>query len=182
VAGVTLTEIRDFSLVQVMARRGSWADTARVALEFWGVEAPSRPKAVFGRDVTLVGSGPDQFFVLSKVTGAQDPLDPLKQPFAGIGSLTDQSDGRCLVRLAGPGVRDLLAKFCSLDLHDSAFPVGAAAATSIDHSAVTLWRGPDAGDGSPVYQLLVFSSFADSIWHLIAESAAEFGADVGYAA
>jgi sarcosine oxidase subunit gamma len=181
-AGVTLTEIRDFSLVQVMARRGNSAETARVAQQLWGIDAPSAPKAVFGQEVTLVGSGPDQFFVFSKRSGAQDPVAPLKQSFAGIASLTDQSDGRCMISLSGPRVRDTLAKFCSVDLHDSVFPVGAAAATSVDHSAVTLWRGQNADDGSPVYHLLVFTSFADSIWHLITESAAEYGADLGYAA
>jgi sarcosine oxidase subunit gamma len=181
-AGVTLTEIRDFSLVQVMARRGNWAETARAAQQLWALDAPSEPKAVFGRDVTLVGSGPDQFFVFSKGSSSKDPVEALKQAFAGIASLTDQSDGRCMINLSGPRVCDLLAKFCSLDLHDSVFPVGAAAASSVDHSAVTLWRSPNADDGSPVYNLLVFASFADSIWHLITESAAEYGADLGYAA
>ncbi|MBS3648326.1 sarcosine oxidase subunit gamma [Pseudaminobacter sp. 19-2017] len=181
-AGVTLTEIRDFALVQVMARRGTWAETARVAQQLWGIDAPGGPKAVFGQDVTLVGSGPDQFFVLSKGSSVQDPVEPLKQAFAGIASMTDQSDGRCMISLSGPRVRDTLAKFCSLDLHDSVFPVGAAAATSVDHSAVTLWRAPNADGGSPLYNLLVFTSFADSIWHLITESAAEYGAELGYAA
>jgi methylglutamate dehydrogenase subunit D len=177
-AGVRLAEIRDFALIQVMARRGNWAQTARAAEQLWGVAAPAGPKAVFGRDVTLLGSGPDQFFVVSKANGAADPLAPLQQPFTGSASLTDQSDGRCLLSLSGPRGRDLLAKLCSLDLHAAAFPVGAAAATAVDHSAATLWRGPDAADASPTYHLITFTSFADSIWHLITQAAAEYGAEV----
>ena len=55
---------------------------------------------------------------------------------------------------------------------------GAAAATSIDHTGVNLWRDANAADGSPVFNILVFTSFADSIWHTILDSSAEYGVEV----
>ena len=70
----------------------------------------------------------------------------------------------------------MLAKLCSLDLAASAFAVGAAAATAIDHTNVTLWREPDDLEG-PVFRFLVFATFAESLWHLFTASAAEFGAE-----
>ena len=39
-----------------------------------------------------------------------------------------------------------------------------AAATAIDHTGVNLWRGMDAADGAPVFYMLMFASYADSIW------------------
>jgi sarcosine oxidase subunit gamma len=173
--GISLTELRDFSLVQVMARRGQWAETAKAAKKLFKVDAPERPGAAFGETAILVWSGPDQFMALIAGSGMADPLAPLKAAFAGAASLSDQSDGRSLIRISGPRVRDALAKLCSLDLHDSVFTIGSAAATSIDHTGVNLWRAPDAPDGNPVFLLLVFSTFANSLWHTLVDAAAEYG-------
>lgn len=173
-AGIAMTEINDFILVQVMARRGQAANVAKAAKKAWGVLPPATPGAVAGKGVTLIWTGPDQFFVLG-AGNTPDPVPPLAAIFDGTASLSDQSGGRCLIRLSGAKVRGALAKVSSIDLHESVFPVGAAAATSIDHTGVNLWRGSDAADGSPVYNLLVFTSFADSLWHTLADAAAEYG-------
>jgi heterotetrameric sarcosine oxidase gamma subunit len=180
-AGIALSEVSDFSLVQVMARRGRWAKTAKAARAHYGVAAPDRPGATFGKAATLVWSGPDQFFALTAGSGPAAPLAPLRDVFGANASLSDQSGGRCHIRISGPRARDALAKVSSLDLHDTVFPVGAAAATSIDHTGVNLWRSADAPDGSPVYSLLVFTSFADSLWHTIVDAAAEYGVDAARA-
>ncbi|WP_379067096.1 sarcosine oxidase subunit gamma [Mesorhizobium sp. UC74_2] len=173
-AGIAMAEIGGFSLVQVMARRGQVANVAKAAKRVWGVLPPEKPGAVAGKGVTLIWTGPDQFFVLS-AGNVPDPVPPLAAVFDGMASLSDQSGGRCLIRLSGARVRDALAKVSSIDLHDAVFLVGAAAATSIDHTGVNLWRESDAADGSPVYSLLVFTSFADSLWHTLADAAAEYG-------
>lgn len=180
-AGVTVTEISHFGLVQVMARRGRAADVAKAAKKGWGVSPPERPAAVTAKEATLVWSGPDQFLVLTGARDIADAVAPLRTIFAGLASLSDQSGGRALIRMSGAKVRDVLAKVSSVDLHEAVFPVGAAAATSIDHTGVNLWRGPDAEDGSPTYNLLVFTSFADSLWHTLADAAAEYGVDASRA-
>lgn len=174
-AGVAMTEISDFSLVQVMARRGRAADLAKAAKKEWGVAAPDRPAAIAGKGATLIWSGPDQFLVVRIGNGLQNAVLPLAAVFGDAASLSDQSGGRCLIQISGNKARDALVKVSSIDLHETVFPVGAAAATSIDHTGVNLWRGPDAPDGSPVYNLLVFTSFADSLWHTLADAAAEYG-------
>jgi sarcosine oxidase subunit gamma len=89
-------------------------------------------------------------------------------------SLAEQSDGRSLLRISGARARDMLAKVCSLDLHPAVFPVGTAAATSIDHTSVNLWRGA-ASSGEAVFYLLVFATFAESLWHTLLDSGAEYG-------
>ena len=173
--GVRLEERRDLSLVQVMARRGTWAAAAQAAERLFGAAPPARPAAVFLRDATLVWSGPDQFLILGAGNGLDDPLAPYREAFEGAASLSDQSDGRTLIRVSGVKSRDALAKVSSLDLHPSAFPVGAAAASSMDHTNVTLWRVADRAEGVPVFDLLVFRSFAESLWHGLETASAEFG-------
>nr|WP_250888698.1 sarcosine oxidase subunit gamma family protein [Mesorhizobium sp. dw_380] len=175
-AGVSLTEIRNFDLIQVMARRGKAVDLANAAKERFGVAAPDAPKAVQAQDATLIWSGPDQFFVLSR--GGKHRIGALGQTFAQSASLSDQSHARVLISISGAKARTMLAKLSSIDLHPAAFPVGMAAATSMDHTSVTLWRGNDRTDGQAVFNLLVFATFAESLWHSILDSAAEYGVDI----
>ncbi|MER9971914.1 sarcosine oxidase subunit gamma family protein [Mesorhizobium sp. M0060] len=171
--GVRLSERTRYGLLQIMARRGRRAETAAVSYHFYGVEPPARPAVSFGKDVTLVWSGADQYLALWQ--GDHRPVDAVRSAFGSAASVSDQSEGRCLVQLSGPRVRDVLAKVSSLDLHPEAFPIGAAAATFIDRTAVNLWRESDAADGSAVFCILMFASFAESIWHVILMAAAEFG-------
>ncbi len=176
-AGVTLTEIRNFDLVQVMARRGKAADMAEAAKGRFGVAAPDARKAVGTADATLIWSGPDQFFVLSK--GGKHGIRALGQAFVQSASLSDQSHARVLISISGAKARTILAKLSSIDLHPDAFAVGAAAATSMDHTSVTLWRGDDR-DGLAVFNVLVFATFAESLWHTMLDSAAEYGVAISH--
>lgn len=173
VAGVTLAELTEFELVQVMARRGQWGAAAQACMEAYGKPAPARPQAVAAQGALLIWSGPDQFLILS-ARDAGAPLERARRVFSGMASLSEQSDGRSLIRISGSRARDLLAKVCSLDLHPAVFPAGAAAATSIDHTAVSLWRGEDSS-GEAVFLLLVFATFAESLWGTLLDSGAEYG-------
>ena len=177
-AGVSLTEIRNFDLIQIMARRGKAADLAIAAKAQFGVAAPDAPRAVQAPDATLIWSGPDQFFVLSK--GGKHTTDTLAPVFSGSASLSDQSHARALISITGGKARTMLAKLSSIDLHAAAFPVGAAAATSMDHTSVTLWRGADRTDGQAVFSVLVFATFAESLWHTMLDSAAEYGVAIAH--
>lgn len=177
-AGVALTEIRNFDLVQVMARRGKAAEMAKAAKGRFGVAAPGTPGAVQTADATLIWSGPDQFFVLSK--GGKHGMAALAPPLAGSASLSDQSHARVLISVSGVKALAMLAKLSSIDLHADAFAIGAAAATSMDHTSVTLWRGNDRADGQAVFNVLVFATFAESLWHTMLDSAAEYGVAISH--
>ncbi len=174
-AGLTMVELGDFELVQVMARRGQWSAVAQASADGYGKAAPARPQAIEAGGALLVWSGPDQFLVLSaRTSGGNTAMATARSAFAGMASLSEQSDGRSLIRISGARSRDMLAKVCSLDLHPAVFPVGTAAATSIDHTSVVLWRGEDIS-GEPAFYLLVFATFAESLWHTLLDSGAEYG-------
>jgi heterotetrameric sarcosine oxidase gamma subunit len=175
-AGVSLTEIRNFDLIQVMTRRGKASEMASAARAHFGVAAPETPKAVPTMNATLIWSGPDQFFVLSK--GGKHTMQTLAPSFSGSASLSDQSHARALISISGAKARAMLAKLSSIDLHPAVFPAGAAAATSMDHTSIILWRGNDLPDGGAALNLLVFATFAESLWHTILDSSAEYGVEV----
>ncbi|SDA60419.1 sarcosine oxidase subunit gamma [Mesorhizobium qingshengii] len=177
-AGVSLTEIRNFDLIQVMARRGQAAELAKAAMARFGVAAPDAPKAVQTSDATLIWSGPDQFFVLSK--GSKHTMQTLAPALSSPASLSDQSHARALIGISGSKARIMLAKLSSIDLHPEVFPIGSAAATSMDHTSVTLWRGGNRPDGQALFNLLVFATFAESLWHTMLDAAAEYGVDISH--
>ena len=177
-AGLAMAELTDFELVQVMARRGQWGAVAQACTEAYGKAAPAKPQAVETEGALLVWSGPDQFFILSaRTAGGNSAMGTARSAFAGMASLSEQSDGRSLIRISGARARDMLAKVCSLDLHPAVFPVGTAAASSIDHTSVNLWRGKDVG-GEATFYLLVFATFAESLWHTLLDSGAEYGISI----
>jgi heterotetrameric sarcosine oxidase gamma subunit len=173
-AGLTMTELTGFELMQVMARRGQWDGVVQGGTEIFGKAPPAKPGAIGANRALLIWSGPDQFLVLAP-RGAG--VERARTAFAGTASLSERSDGRSLIRISGARARDMLAKVCSLDLHPAVFPVGAAAATSIDHTAVNLWRAEDSS-GEAVFHLLVFATFAESLWHTLLDSGAEYGISI----
>lgn len=172
-AGVILREMRDFDLMLVAGRRDKWAEVRDKAKQRFGVEPPAIPRAVRGRGVLLVWSGPEQFLVLarrSSLTLAHE----IRDTFENAVSVSDQSAARCLFAVSGPFVRDMLSKLIAVDLHETTFPAGSCAATVIGHIAVNLWHTQDHPDK---FFLLCASSYAGSIWETIIEAGAKFGID-----
>jgi len=53
-----------------------------------------------------------------------------------------------------------LAKIVSIDVLPRAFKPGDVASTVTAHMGITLWRREDGPDGSPVFEIAVFRSFA----------------------
>jgi sarcosine oxidase subunit gamma len=101
----------------------------------------------------------------------------LRDAIDDLATVSDQIGSYAVLRLTGPRVRDALAKFIPLDLHARVFDPGSAASTIASHIPVTLWRLADASDGLPIFELAAPRSYAGSFWHVVMESAAQFGLD-----
>ena len=169
--GVTVTEVQGVALATVTARsgrRGALLDAARSA---FGTELPTTPRRAEGRDIAFIWSGPDQWLAYKHPAPAEGIEALLARPFAGLASVVDQSHGRTLLRVCGPHIRDALAKGVAVDLHPRAFKAGDAAATLISHIPVHLWQIDDR----PTYEFAVARSLAQSFWHWLEASAAEYG-------
>jgi sarcosine oxidase subunit gamma len=155
-AGVTLTVRHPLSIVTVIARAGQGEATAA---------------ALAGHQSQW--AGPDQYFVLAEGRGEGALYRELKARLAGIASVTDQSHGRVVIRIAGPKARAVLAKGTPVDLHPGEFPVGKSALTQMAHVGVHLTR-----TGEDSYDLSVFRGFSESFWEWLTEQAEEFGYQV----
>jgi methylglutamate dehydrogenase subunit D len=154
--GVTFHVRHPLSIVTVIARAGQGEATASALKGF-----------------SALWAGPDQYFVLAEGRGEGALHRELQAALSGLASVTDQSHGRVVIRVAGPRARAVLAKGTPVDLHPDEFPVGKSALTQMAHVGVHLTRvGDDAFD------LSVFRGFSESFWEWMTEQAEEFGYQV----
>ncbi len=173
IKSVTLVEMPSRPARLVMARKGAADETAKRAASLLGFALPMRPMRTAGGGVEAIWSGPAQWLVMSD---ADDKLAALATAVAGVASCSEQTDARVILRLAGTGARRTLMKVVGIDVHDTAFPAGAAAMTPVAHIAAHLWRLPDA-DGAPVYEIAAPRSSIGSLWHALVAAAGELGLD-----
>lgn len=157
--GVDLSVVHPISIVTVIARQG---------------KAKALKEALAGlKKVNVLWAGPDQYF--AQAQGLEDGalFADLKKRLGGLASVSDQSHGRVVIRIAGPKVRAVLAKGTPVDLHPQEFPVGKSALTQMAHVSVHLTR-----TGTDEFTLSLFRGFSESFWEWLTSQAAEFGYQV----
>jgi sarcosine oxidase subunit gamma len=172
--GVVIAERVGLGLATLAARKGQAGALAAAVQDAYGVDLPESSVVAQGPAVSFIGQGPGQWLAVSE-TFANDALArDLSARLQGLASVSDQSNGRTVLRLSGPRARDVLAKGLPIDLHPRVFVVGSAATSSIGYMGVLLWQVDD----EPTYDIAVFRSVSLSFWHWLTASAAEFGYEV----
>lgn len=172
--GVIAIDRDGVGLASVLVRKGRIAALSQRACECFGIELPRGPHRAGADGVAFAGTGPEAWLVTSE-QGGNAFAASLRETLGDLASVSDQSDGYAVLRLTGPKLRDTLAKIIPIDLHPRAFKPGDVASTLASHVGAMLWRLEDDAEGSPVFEVAVFRSFAGSFWHALSASAAEFG-------
>ncbi len=124
--------------------------------------------------MSFAGIGVGQWVAVAEPPAAGGFVAQLRERLAGMASITNQSDGRVVLRLSGERVRDVLAKGVPVDLHPVAFKTGDVASTIVAHIGVQI----EQLDERPSFQLMAFRSLAGSLWSWLTKSAAEFGYEI----
>ncbi|HEX6141734.1 MAG TPA: sarcosine oxidase subunit gamma family protein [Geminicoccaceae bacterium] len=129
---IRIVELPGRTLVQVSAFHGRLGPAEDALEEALGL----RPPGVVGQtsedgDRRILCVGPGRWWMIGADPGHVQ-LDP------ALGAVVEQSHGRTVIEVRGTGVRDLLAKGTSIDLHPKSFPAGACAATALAQIAVVL--------------------------------------------
>jgi len=170
--GVILSEAKPGSIVQVAAwpRQekkliGAIKTVTGLALpDGAGAGAVNGAKAAFG-------IAPGKFTVSNGSEGLADALG--KAVPASVGTVTDLSHGRTVIRIAGPKAEWVLAKFFAIDFSLAAFPLGSGRSTT-HHDIFAQIQRTD-GDQFDIY---VFRSFARSFWKALCHACEEVGYEV----
>lgn len=169
--GVFLVPLAVGRVETVTARRDRSADLVRVLSERLGLVIADRPGVWVTPRRRLVGIAPGRFLAFGL-----DALDVAA--LAPVSYCVTQTGGIAALRLAGPAVREVLAKGVAIDLHPAAFPEGAAATTVLEHIPVTLLRLPDVA-GHPLFELLTGRSQARGVGRWVMEAGAVHGVEIG---
>ncbi len=172
--GVVLSERQGLALASVLARKGQQDALARRVQEAFGVALPATPRRVAAGGVAFVWSGSGHWLAVAEQGEGHRFEARLREGLAGLASVSDQSDGRTVIRISGAKARAALAKGLPLDLHPRVFATGSAASTIAAHIGVQIWQLDDA----PTYELAMFRGFAAAFWRWLMESSAEFGVAV----
>ncbi len=168
--GVTFAERRALSIIQVAAWK-QHADTVAAAIEQLAGVKPSRTgcSAVQTGDTAAVWVGPDRWLIIEK---EHRDLEQLIQSMvtAEMAAITDQSHGRCVLRLSGSEARNVLRKGTTLDLDPAHFKTSEARTTSLFHM-----NGLIHCLAENTFDIYVARSFGQSFYEVITHAAAEYG-------
>ena len=171
--GVRLGELEPREIVRVCPLQGKKQDTNAAVRKVCELTLPAIGKSVEKDGVVVAWAALDAWIVTAPAPGRGALYQTLDEQCRGLAAVTDQSHGLTGFVVSGPNCRDVLAKGCAVDLDPAQFPVGACAATQMEHIPVHLRHADD-----DAFELLVPTSYALSFWEFIAEMALEFGYEV----
>jgi sarcosine oxidase, subunit gamma len=141
---------------------------------------PTEPNTSAAKNaITALWLGPDQWLLTCPADDTAFFLNTLRRALAGRqAALTEVTDGRVALALAGPSARDLLAKGCPLDLHPRTFRPGHCAQTLLAKANILLHLRADDPDSGPTFDLYVARSFSHYLWTWLEDAGLEYGVQV----
>jgi sarcosine oxidase subunit gamma len=115
-------------------------------------------------DILYLWAGPENWLA---VAAEDDPeFDrKLAKLCTRLAAVTDQSDGRAILQIKSPTVRDTLAKLVPIDLHPSVFQPDATALTLAAHIPVQIWQAAE-----DAFELACFRSYAETLYEALVEA------------
>jgi sarcosine oxidase subunit gamma len=128
-----------------------------------GVLLPGPNRQARHDNILYLWAGPETWLAISE----DDPDFDLNlaKRCNGLAAVTDQSDGRVIVQIKGPNVREALAKLLPIDLHRSVFPPDATALTLAAHIPVQIWQSAE-----DVFELACFRSYAETLYEALMQA------------
>jgi heterotetrameric sarcosine oxidase gamma subunit len=165
-SGVLVSGRDGLGIATIRPRKGRVAALAQLTRTRFGIDLPAGPKRTAAGGIAFASMGPAAWLATCE-QGGNAFAASLEEALGYSASITDQSDGYAVLLMTGPKVRDVLARLLPLDLHPRSFKQDDVASTVAAHMGVILWRLADASDGSPVFELAVFRSFAASFWRAL---------------
>jgi sarcosine oxidase subunit gamma len=145
---------------------------------------PTEPNTTAGLgNLVALWLGPDAWLLTCPPGAVAAHTGSLRKALADVhAAITDVSDGRVAVRLAGPNARDVLAKGCPLDLHPRTFATGSCAQSLLAKTSVLLHLLDDDAQRGPTFDLYVARSFAHYLFAWLEDAGREYGVQVEAAA
>lgn len=172
-AGLTIQERNGLQIVSLAARRGQAAALASAIRQRWRVDLPTGPRFVEGGGVAFAWSGAERWLALTEAD-ALDLQTELRAEAQSLSSITALGDGRVVLRLSGPALREALASVVPIDLDAKAFGPGDVALTLAGYIHVQIRQLNEV----PSFEVTAFRSYAASLFDMLLEAGLRFGVEV----
>lgn len=175
--GVAVTLRNDLALAYVLVRNGQTGDLQTRVRDRFGLRLPAVAQHADDGNVassdslSFVWAGPGRWLAKTSAQNGATLEATLRHELSGVASVIGQTDGRCVFRISGPSLREVLAKGLPIDLHPRTFGPGDTALTLLGHISVHFWQI----DRVPTYEFAVPRSFAASFCEWLFAAAASHG-------
>jgi heterotetrameric sarcosine oxidase gamma subunit len=170
--GVTLAETQSGSIVQLAAWRGEEGALISAIKEVTGLALPDGAGGGLATETKAAfGFAPGKFLVADQDEGLAG--DFATAVSAEIGTVTDLSHGRTVIRIAGPKAEWVLSKFFAVDFSLPAMPLGSGLSTVHHDIFAQIQRS-----GAEQFDVYVFRPFARSFWNSLCHASEEVGYEV----
>lgn len=167
--------VRDAGVQGMIAVRGDLAELGEAVRAATGQEVPARRRIEGGLGAGAAWASPDELLLMMPYADSAGNLQALNRALDGCHHLAaDVSDARAVFSLTGPGIRDVLAKICPVDLAPETLPVGEFRRSHVGQVAAAFWF---VSEEEAV--LICFRSVADYTFELL-KTAAEPGGEIGF--
>ena len=137
-----------------------------------GLALPLEPNRATGSgERCVLWLGPDEFLVTTEPGGEGALAAALRRALGPHhAAVTDVTDGRTTLEIAGPRARDLIAKGCGLDLHPRVFGPGQCAQSGLAKTRMLIHQR----DATPSFDILVERSHAEYVFLWLQDAMQEF--------
>lgn len=158
--GLQLLEIPNLRLMSIAANENQLSQASQTLESHCNVHWPDVGQSSLNNDVRALGLQAEQIFLM--INNQSDAeFHQLANDVSGSAYVTEQSDSWVAVAVSGSQRHAALERICPLNLHDSVFPDGAVARTSMEYLSVIIVRDADR------FILLSPRSSAQSFWHML---------------
>jgi sarcosine oxidase subunit gamma len=158
--------------------RGNPADPDFLAIiaSVLGQELPIAANTMTTGDHRAYWLGPDEWQIVTEFDAARGLETKLSNALTDHhASVSDLSGGQIAFHVSGPGVRDVLAKGCTLDLAQGKFDVGDCAQSGLAKANALIGLIDDAGT---VFEIVARRSFSDYALRWLTHAASEYGVSI----
>ena len=140
-----------------------------------GAEMPQPRRITFSETGAAAWMSPDELLLMVDYTAVADRLAKLEGALKGAHFLAvDVSDARAMVEIAGPRVREVIAKLCPVDMAPAAFQPGDFRRTRMAQVPAAFWMVEDE-----TIRVICFRSVAEYVFGLLCNAATP-GGEVGF--
>lgn len=163
VGDFTISEVTDRAMASVTARKDCGDRTKSVLSKILKQPAPDVGEYTAGA-IDAFWTGQNQWMLAAPFDNYEDIVGAFAGQFAGIASLTEQTDGWCRFAIDGVAIDRLCSLLCNIDMRR--LTPGKASRTSVEHIGCFVVRLAD-----DKIQIIGPRSSADSLHHAISTAA-----------